>query len=300
MSGSGMDHFEWAKLAVRNMNESSYREARAVFSRESEFGNPEADYFLGLMNARGQGARKNHAEAYRLLSKAYDGGITSAGYYLGKMCLNGIGTAKDTAKAVEYFQSVASFDARAMYEIGFLYFDGKEVPRDLERSAEWLTMAAQGGHLEAQFILGQMYRTGAGVSKDMAVAVRWLTSAALHGHKGAMILLGNMYRNGDGVDVDLDESDRWYDMAKERDDRFFRSISEYLLNGSGGTSQGRIWSIYHDTSCHLPFLNPECGNLPTSVNPILRWNLTLAMLDDVMHPYRHTMFWRLRISNNSL
>lgn len=208
-----MEPLEWAKFVIRNRDERNYVDAYSVFIREARTENPDAEYCLGLMYARGQGIDKDYQAALSWFQKAYDHGCSSSGYYLGKMYLSGIGAEKDPAKAQKFLEAIADRDARAMYELGLLHFTGKDMPRDLKKSAEWMQKGADAGNAEAQFVLGQFYKTGAGVGKDLEEAVRWLTSAALNRHKGAQILLGNMYRTGDGVDVDIGESDRWYDMA---------------------------------------------------------------------------------------
>ena len=208
-----MDPMEWAKFVIRNRDERNYVEAYSIFIRESKTDNPEAEYCLGLMYARGQGISKDHAAALNWFLKAYDHGYTRSGYFIGRMYLSGLGTEKDVQKAIRYLESVSKEDARAMYELGLIHFEDRDVPRDLHKSAEWMLRAANAGNAEAQFVLGQFYKAGAGFQKDIDKAVHWLTSAALNRHKGAQILLGNMYRTGDGVKVDLDESDRWYDMA---------------------------------------------------------------------------------------
>lgn len=207
------DPMEWAKFVIRNRDERGYVDAYSVFIRESREMNPEADYCLGLMYARGQGVNKDYASALSWFLRSYDLGCLSAGYFLGKMYLMGLGTEKDVQKAVKYLEEVADVDARATYELGLLYFKDRDAPRDLARSAGWMERSAEAGNAEAQFVLGQFYKAGAGVERDIGKAVDWLESAALNRHKGAQILLGNMYRTGDGVDVDIEESDRWYDMA---------------------------------------------------------------------------------------
>lgn len=230
IGSSEMEPLERAKFIIRNRDEDGYVEAYDIFTRASRDGDHEADYSLGLMYARGQGVTKDYTAAYGWFQRAYDGGYLGAGYYLGKMHLMGLGTQKDPRRAQRIFESVADSDCRAMYELGLMFFTGEDVPRDLQRSVEWMEKAAQAGHPEAQFVLGQFYKAGAGVPKDMRMAVNWLTAAALERHKGAQILLGNMYRTGDGVDVDIAESDRWYDMADGRTnppvrDEPFRSAS---------------------------------------------------------------------------
>lgn len=208
-----LEPMEWAKFTLRNRNEKGYSRAYNIFITNAREGNPDAEYGLGLMYARGQGVPKDYSAALSWFQKAHDHGHRGATYFLGKMYVTGIGVAKDSKRAEALFLKCADEDVRAQYEIGLIYFRNEDVPRDLERSAKWMLRAANNGHAEAQFIMGQFYKAGAGVPKDMDKALDLLMSAAMNRHKGAQILLGNMYRLGDGVEPDVAESDRWYDMA---------------------------------------------------------------------------------------
>lgn len=58
-----LDRLEWAKFIIRSGNDVDYPDAFDVISKCALNGNPEAQYYLGLMYARGQGARKDYARA---------------------------------------------------------------------------------------------------------------------------------------------------------------------------------------------------------------------------------------------
>ena len=207
------DPMEWARNVLRERDERGYNEAYDILIRKAKEGDPTAEYYLGLMYARGQGVARDYDAAVNWFQKASDKGSEGATYYLGKMYANGVGVERNSRKAEILLLRCAGEDVRAQYEIGLIYFRDEDVPRNLDRSAKWMLRAAKNGHAEAQFMMGQFYKNGAGVERDMTKALEMLTSAAMNGHKGAQIFLGNMYRLGDGVDVDIEESERWYDMA---------------------------------------------------------------------------------------
>ena len=62
-----------------------------------------------------------------------------------------------------------------------------------------IRLAAEQGHIGAQFNLGVMYDTGEGVAQDAAEAVRWFRRAAEQRHARAQYNLGVMDRTGEGV-----------------------------------------------------------------------------------------------------
>src|SRR2546425_133413 len=85
-----------------------------------------------------------------------------------------------------------SGDTNAMFELGEMYANGKGVPKDAAKAAEWLQKWATQGDALAQFNLGIMYADGEGVPKDIAKAAGWLQKAATQGHATAQAVLGKM------------------------------------------------------------------------------------------------------------
>jgi len=64
-------------------------------------------------------------------------------------------------------------DRIAQYMIGQIYFLGKEVPRNYEKSFRWTFKSAQQGDKDAQAQLGFDYYNGWGVKKDHVLAYMW-------------------------------------------------------------------------------------------------------------------------------
>ena len=77
-------------------------------------------------------------------------------------------------------------DPEAHYLLALIYEDGYgDTRRDLRKMVDNLTLSAQKGYIEAQYILGEMYKDGNEVIKDRNRAIFWLKKAAKQGHKDA-------------------------------------------------------------------------------------------------------------------
>ena len=63
------------------------------------------------------------------------------------------------------------------------------VEADEYNGFSWCKMAAEEGHLEAQFQLGLMYLEGEGVTEDESEAQEWLWAAADRGYPQASEVL---------------------------------------------------------------------------------------------------------------
>ncbi len=77
---------------------------------------------------------------------------------------------------------------------------------------EWRPLAEQ-GNAKAQYNLGFMYRNGQGVPQDDAEAVKWYRKAAEQGNAKAQNDLGFMYSKGKGVPQDYVQAHMWYNLA---------------------------------------------------------------------------------------
>ena len=88
----------------------------------------------------------------------------------------------DYATAYREFLPLArQGDAKARYNLGWMYYNGKGVPRDYAEAIKWYRLVAEQGLAEAQNNLGVMYDNGLGVPQDYAEAVRWYRLAAEQG-----------------------------------------------------------------------------------------------------------------------
>ena len=168
-----MEPLEWAKFVIRNKAEDDYSAALSILSSKADQGVSDAEFYLGLVYARGQGIGRDFTLARKWLQRAADKENMNAAYFLAKIYLRGYGIDADPVKAAALFERCAEDgDIRAMYELGLLYMDGNGVSRDLGKTFNLMLDSANGGHKEAQFVLGQLYKTGAGTDQDSREAVQ--------------------------------------------------------------------------------------------------------------------------------
>lgn len=92
------------------------------------------------------------------------------------------------------------------------YYDAS----DYENAMIWYTKAAEQYSAHAQCFLGFMYYCGEGVTKDLQQAIYWYTKAAEQGYAYAQYTLGFMYYCGEGVTKDLQQALYWYTQAVEQ------------------------------------------------------------------------------------
>ena len=103
------------------------------------------------------------------------------------------GDKEDLEEAVKWYQEAAGRgDARAQFEIGWLYQSGEGVEEDHGKAVEWYCLSAEQGYAKAQYWLGWCYQHGWGVEPDMAKAVKWYRLAAEQGNAEALEDLDNL------------------------------------------------------------------------------------------------------------
>ncbi len=72
-------------------------------------------------------------------------------------------------------------------QIGYFYYEGLGVAKDMERACYWTRRAAEHGDWDAQYNLAeQFYEPGLVVERDLEMAKAWYRRAALQGHPEAL------------------------------------------------------------------------------------------------------------------
>ena len=93
-------------------------------------------------------------------------------------------------------------DAKAQFNLGVIYYNGKGVTQDYTEAIGWFRRAAEQGPAQAQFALGLAYAQGKGVPLDYPKAIEWYRLASGQGDADAQYNLGLMYTDGLGVPPD--------------------------------------------------------------------------------------------------
>ena len=109
----------------------------------------------------------------------------------------------DFAQAITAWQPLAAAgEARAQYNLGVLYDEGRGVAVDRGRAEAWWRRAAGLGHRAAQHNLALLYLSGDSGHDDRPQATVWLEAAAAGGFAPSQYVLGGMYADGRGVPRD--------------------------------------------------------------------------------------------------
>jgi localization factor PodJL len=106
-------------------------------------------------------------------------------------------------------------DAKAMFEIGSRYAEGRGVASDMKIAAKWYEQAAERGYVPAEYRIGNFYEKGIGVGRDIAKAKDWYTKAADLGNAAAMHNLGVLYAMGADGAVDNEAAVHWFEKAAQ-------------------------------------------------------------------------------------
>jgi TPR repeat protein len=102
---------------------------------KANFGDPEAQYQLGLAYDLGLGVDKNEYEAMRWYRLAANSGHTGAQNNLAYLCETGPDGLKDITEAVKWYRRGAIYgDAMAQYNLGRLYLYGPRSKAEQRRS----------------------------------------------------------------------------------------------------------------------------------------------------------------------
>ena len=88
-------------------------------------------------------------------------------------------------------------------QIGYFYYDGLGVEKDLEKAVYWTRRAADHGDRDGQCNLAWFYEDAIGVERDMEQSIFWYRKAALQGHDFAIEKCKEL-----GVDLNAPTIDR--------------------------------------------------------------------------------------------
>ena len=125
----------------------------------------------------------DYANALKELKPLATKGNAKAQYFLGLMYAKGEGVAQDYMGAAwHYGLAAAQGHAGALNNLGVMYDKGQGVAPDHTEAARLYGLAAAKGNADAQFNLGELYKYGQGVAQDYKEAVRLYGLAAAQGH----------------------------------------------------------------------------------------------------------------------
>ena len=135
---------------------------------------------LGLNQAAGTSDISDFRETLQLAEQ----GVAKAQYNLGVMYANGRGVRQNDAEALRWYRKAAEQeDADAQFNLGGMYAYGRGVRQDDTEAVKWFRQAAAQGLTQAQYNLGIMYYSGRGVHQDRTLAQEWFGKACQNGYQ---------------------------------------------------------------------------------------------------------------------
>ena len=114
---------------------------------------------------------------------------------------------------LELRQAAADGDARAQFEIGAIYTEGRAVEQSYDEAAKWYERSAAQGFTPAQYRLGNLYEAGTGVEKNLEEAKLWYQRSADAGNRMAMHNLAALYASGQLGEQEFESAAEWFTKA---------------------------------------------------------------------------------------
>ncbi|MFT6907927.1 MAG: TPR repeat protein/CHAT domain-containing protein [Oleiphilaceae bacterium] len=142
-------------------------------------------------------------------------------------------------------ESAEQGDSTAQLALGFKYYQGEGVKKDLKQSFYWYLKAAEVGDPIAQLQLGLRLLLGTGVEENDPEGFYWIKQSAENSYQSSYTVLADLYYNGEGTNVDLSKAASWYKNAAEAG--FPEAKYQFglmLLNGEGlreNSTEGFKW-----------------------------------------------------------
>ena len=154
---------------------------------------------------------------------------------LGYMYRNGVEFPRDYTKAIKWYTRAAKAgNVLAQSNLGYMYDKGLGVEPNSNQAIKWYKRAAKQGYAAAQTNLGLSYQRGLGVAQDYKKAFKWCMKAAEQDYSDAQANLGIIYRNGLGVAQDYKQALTWHTRAAGRENKVAQiHLSDMYMKGLG-------------------------------------------------------------------
>ncbi|MGE0502158.1 MAG: peptidoglycan-binding protein [Rhizobiaceae bacterium] len=154
------------------------------------------------------------------LREAADAGDAKAMFEIGSRYAEGRGVTSDMAAAAKWYERSAGHGfAPAQYRIGNFYEKGIGAPRDIAKAKTWYQLSAEQGNASAMHNLAVLFAMGADGNSDNESASRWFIRAAELGVKDSQFNLGILAAKGVGMEQNLEESYKWFALVAKTGDK---------------------------------------------------------------------------------
>jgi localization factor PodJL len=165
------------------------------------------------------------------LREAAAKGDAKALFEIGSRYAEGRGVKEDTAAAAKWYEKAAEGGlAVAEYRIGNFYEKGIGVARDIQKSKTWYQLAAEQGNASAMHNLAVLFAMAADGVTDNKSAAEWFQKAADLGVKDSQFNLGILAAKGVGMPQNLEESYKWFALVAKTGDKDAAAKRDEIAN----------------------------------------------------------------------
>ncbi len=124
--------------------------------------------------------------------------------------------------------------AKAQFNMGALYYDGRGVVQSYSEARKWMTLSAENGFSRAQTFIGKMYLNGEGGAASVETAKRFFERAAAGGDGSAYFQLARLYEDGNSVPKNMATALKHYQQASDHGNMYGSyNAGHILLFGDG-------------------------------------------------------------------
>lgn len=244
----------WAELFVSGQIASvGGVDGASWIAEQATHGNKKAAIALAGAYERGLGVAPSVAEAekwYRLAALLY--ADVEARFRLGRMLL-----ARPAAWRVPETEDWSPKDKdRGNKPFGPVWLNAKPTEDadkaamlrpGIEAGAYWLTLAANEGHAEAQYLLGKSLAEGFELGMNLPAAIGWLRAASAQNHPAATMLIAELTAKGQGFSAkDPIRAYALYDLAAAQGQPGATAARDSLSRGMAGRQLARARQLVQD------------------------------------------------------
>ncbi|KAH3722987.1 Secretory immunoglobulin A-binding protein EsiB [Pelomyxa schiedti] len=211
---------------------------------------------------------EDEQEAFKWAQLAARTGMKFAQEKLAGMYFRGIAVEWNVEEAMRLFKlSAAQGNTLAQVELGEIYFSGDHdgIPLDRELSAEYYSMAANGGDEAAQYHLAQCYIFGCGVEKDLLHAMSLLEQSSHGGYAKAYSELADVYTCGAdfGIPQDYPKAAHLYKLGHKFGDAYATTALGRCYHQGKGVkpSHRKALKLFHKAAYSGHHVHTDIGRI---------------------------------------
>ena len=178
------------------------KKAIELYKKAADQGNTSALLNLGVAYYQGDGVVRNITKAIEYLEQIPIDQQPITGRYLGEIYLASGDPNAATRAHAAYRAAAEANDLASFVALGDMFLSGRGVSPDAQTAVSYYTYAAAHGYVPAQYNLGVLYANGKQVPRNLVDAHAWLSLAASQKYEAAVDALQKLKDEMTLSDVD--------------------------------------------------------------------------------------------------